>query len=179
MRHKVVQWPRNLPLNRSHFIHNIFSFMGPDAHMKGEKYPLKHLETCSLVFVHVHWVESVQVAGYLRSGVHSGVPRRALWDAGAVVDDVFVAVTFARLTLAVELLAKAEADAAPALKCVETRWALVNAEVIVHVVAAGHTFARRVGLRAATQTLVVAALVVFSAGAVLAWGWAHCGEIDR
>lgn len=86
-------------------------------------------------------MESAQVAGYLRSGVHSGVPRRALWDAGAVVDDIFVAVTFARLALVVELLAKAEADAAPALKLVETKWALVNADVIVHVVAAGHAFA--------------------------------------
>lgn len=106
--------------------------------------------------------------GYLRSGVHSGVPRRALWDAGAVVDDVLVAVTFALLTLVVKFLAKAEADAAPALKGVETRWALVNADVIVHVVAAGHAFARRPGLQAAAQTLVMAALVVFSAGTVLA-----------
>lgn len=106
--------------------------------------------------------------GYLRSGVYSGVPRRALWDAGTIMDDVFVAVTFAMLALVVELLAKAEVDAAPALIGVETRWALFNADVIVHVVAAGHAFARRVGLQAAAQALVVAALVVFSAGTVLA-----------
>lgn len=111
---------------------------------------------------------STQVAGYLRSGVDSGISRRALRDAGTLVNDVFVAVTFALLALVVELLAKAEADAAPALKGVEKRWALFDTRVVVHEVAAGHAFVGRVGLQTATQTLVVAALVVFSAGAVLA-----------
>lgn len=58
------------------------------------------------------------------------------------MNDVFVAVTFALLALVVELLAKAEVDAAPALKGVKTSWALFNADVIVHVVATGHAFAR-------------------------------------
>lgn len=84
------------------------------------------------------------------------------------MDDVLVAVTFALLALVVELLAKAEVDAAPALEGEEARRASLNARVIVHVVATGHAFAGGVWLQAATQTLFMTAAVVFSAGTVLA-----------
>lgn len=84
------------------------------------------------------------------------------------MDDVLVAVTFALLALVVEILAEAEVDTPPALEGVVSRWASVDAGVIVHVVAAGHAFAGGVRLQASAQTLLVTALVVSGAGTVLA-----------
>lgn len=57
---------------------------------------------------------------HLRGGVDGGVARGTLWDAGAVVDDVLVAVgALAALLLplasVVQILAEGKGDAAPAL----------------------------------------------------------------
>ena len=93
------------------------------------------------------------------------------------MDDVLVAVAALALpALIVELLAEGEGDTPPAPVGVVSRGTLLHARAPVLEVAAGHARAGRVGLQAASQALVVAALVVQGAGAVLAGGRARSEE---
>ena len=77
------------------------------------------------------------------------------------------------LAAAVELLAEGLRDAAPALEGVVVGGAALHAGVTVLEVAAGHAVAGRVAPHTAPQALLMAALVVPSAGAVLTVDRAH------
>lgn len=94
-----------------------------------------------------------------------------------VVDDVLVAPGVLTLLLplafVVQVLAKRQGDAAPALVGEEVFGTLVHAGPLVLEASAGHAVAGRAGLQAATKALVVAALVVPGAGSVFALDGAH------
>lgn len=119
-------------------------------------------------------VRSVHSRGRVDGGVAGGTLR----DAGAVVEDVGVAVgALAALLLphtpGVQLLAKCKGDAAPALVGVVVVGATLHTGALVLEAATGHAVGGRVGLQAAAQALVVAALVVSGAGAVFALNGTH------
>lgn len=119
------------------------------------------------------------MSAYLRGGFDGGVAGGTLRDAGPVVDDVLVAVgVLAALLLpfasVVQILAEGEGDAAPALVGEVVVGAAFDAVAVVLEAAARHAVTGRVGLRAATKALVVAALVVPGAGAVFTLDRTHC-----
>lgn len=125
--------------------------------------------------------ESSADRSHLRRGVDGGVSRGTLWDAGTVVDDVFLAVgVLAALLLlpapVVKILAEGKGDAAPALVGKVVFGTALHAVAIVAEASASHAVAGRVRLGAATQALVVAALVVLGAGSVFALDRTHCGQ---
>lgn len=116
---------------------------------------------------------------HLRGGVDGGVAGGTLGHAGAVVDDVLVAVgalavLLLPLALVVQVLAEGEGDAAPALVGEVVRRAVLHAAGPVLEAAAGHAVTGRVGLQAAAQALLVAALVVLGAGPMFTLNGAHC-----
>lgn len=116
---------------------------------------------------------------HLRGGVDSRVAGGTLRDAGAIMDDILVAVRALALLLfplafVVKLLAEAKRDTAPALVGEVVFGAALHTVALVLEAAAGHAVVGRVGLDAAAQALVVAALVVLGAGSVLALNRAHC-----
>lgn len=110
-----------------------------------------------------------------RGGVH-GVSRWTLRDALPVVNDVLVAALLRVLALVVQLLAELEGDAAPALEAVEALGAGGDTPALVEEVPARHALAGVVGLRAAAQTLLMAAEEVLRAGSVLTRRRANCRE---
>jgi len=119
------------------------------------------------------------VSVHLRGGVDGREAGGTLGDAGTVVEDVLVAVgVLAELLLSlafvVEILAEGEGDAPPALEGEVVFGAALHAVVPVLEAAAGHAVTGRVGLQAAAQALVVAALVVFGAGAMFTLNTTHC-----
>lgn len=111
---------------------------------------------------------------YVRGGVHGGVSRRAFWDTGSVVDDVFVAVTALALALVVEVLAEFKGHAAPSLEGVVAQRAALHAGVAEQEVATSHAFGRVPWHGAAAQTLVVTALLMGGTSTVDAFGRANC-----
>lgn len=93
------------------------------------------------------------------------------------MDDVVVAISDLVLLLflpapVVQILAEGGGNAAPALEDEVVVWAAVHADVFVLEAAARHAVTGRVGLAAAAQALLVAALVVF-AGSVFAVSRTH------
>lgn len=95
------------------------------------------------------------------------------------MDDVLVALgALGALLLppaaAVQLLAEVEGDAAPALVDEELLGALLHAPPLVLEPAARHAVAGGVGLEAAPQALLVAALAGIGARPVLAVNRTHC-----
>lgn len=97
------------------------------------------------------------------------------------MDDVLVTLVvlvfgplLALLAVVVESLAVLEGDAAPVLEGVVAWRTALHAGALVHQVPAGHAGAGVARLRASTQALVVAALVVGRTGMVLAGRGAHC-----
>lgn len=99
-------------------------------------------------------------------------------DAGTVVDDVLVAVGALAVFLlplasVVEILAEGEGDAAPTLVGEVVFGAALYTVVPVLEATAGHAVTGRVGLQAAAQALVVAALVVLGAGSMFTLNRAH------
>ena len=117
------------------------------------------------------------MSAHLRGGVDGGVAGGTLRDAGSVVDDVLVAVGgLVVLASVVEILAEGEGDAAPALVGEVVVGAALHAGALVLEAAAGHAVRGRVGLQAAAQALVVAALVVLGAGSMFTLNGAHCSR---
>lgn len=115
---------------------------------------------------------------HLRGGVDSRVAGGTLRDAGTVVDDILVAVgALAALLLplasVVEILAEGEGDASPALVGEVVFGAALHAVVLMLEAAAGHAVTGRVGLQAAAEALVVAALIVLGAGSMFTLNRAH------
>lgn len=93
------------------------------------------------------------------------------------MDDVVVAVSDLVLLLflpapVVQILAEGDGNAAPALVDEVVVWAAVHADAFVLEASARHAVTGRVGLGAAAQALLVAALVVF-AGSVFAVSGTH------
>ena len=137
---------------------------------------------CSIRPLRAH---QTSMSVHLRRGVDGGVARGTLRDAGTVVDDVLVAVgalaaLLLPLAFVVEILAEGERDAAPALEGEVVGGAALHTGVFVLEAAAGHAVTGRVGLRAAAQALVVAALVVLGAGSMFTMNRAHCKwEINK
>lgn len=81
---------------------------------------------------------------HLRGGVDGGVARGTLWDAGTVVDYIFMAVRalcvlFLPLALVVEILAEGEVDAAPAPEGEVVFGASLHTVIPMLEAAAGHT----------------------------------------
>lgn len=115
---------------------------------------------------------------HLRRGVDGDVAGGTLGDAGVVVDDVLVALgALATLLLplapVIEVLAEGEGDAAPALEGVVAVGAALHAAALVPQTPAGHAVSSRLGLQAAAEALLVAALLVPGAGAVFAVDGTH------
>lgn len=118
---------------------------------------------------------------HLRRGVDGGVSGGTLRDAGTVVDDVLLAVgVLVALLLppapVVKILAEGKGDAAPALVGEIVLGTALHTVAVVAEASARHAVAGRVWLGAATQALVVAALVVPGAGSVFALDRTHCGQ---
>lgn len=116
---------------------------------------------------------------HLREWVDGGVARGALGDAGAVVDDVLVALSvlalFLPLAFVVQVLAEWERDAAPAFVGEEVFGTLLHAGPFVLEASTGNAVAGWARLKAAAQALLVAALVILGAGLIFALDRAHWG----